>query len=1006
MSDIYSDLCITVQALRRSVEGIRTPLAPATGVAAYVYTHQAATAFRVLTDIRVRHLLADEVGLGKTVQALMILNALRYERPGLRALVVVPNPLAAQWRDEIMTRAHSTPIGDESGGEGPQYIRLAWEDQLNQSNPDGSATWRLADIDPNRYDVLIVDELHRLRANLQDRLVRVARDFQHLLLLTATPAFQDARRHAQLFAMLEPERSSLARASEASDSATVETILGRDQATAASCVPEKLTVAALTNCAYRRVIRTRRSDYQGVLPTRKHIALRTQPLSVEKERQALMWDYFKHLDDVRLEVDPVKLAKRVILSPPSLEQRIDYLRRYGHERLGLLERAKPLVHPSQGDSRADALVDLLSRIWRSDKTDRVIVAAQDNLTVDYLFDIVRARIPLIGRIGSRTPLVAARIRQGMTTEALQDLGGAGNETNENLELFQRGEAQVLFAPELAQTGLNLQCARILVLYSVPWMPQEVDQWIGRLDRIGNAAAFGPDGAARTIDIYTISQEGLVDERVVTVLQRFRAFERSVNLDGAHLQGVSDLIEAAALRPQQANWHHLEDETEAMALEDEVTELESALRPHLPWNVEWAAEIRKHIESIPPAPLALVPPGRCPTGPRSWDRASEGMWRLLSRADEFHIRLNEDPDGGRFQSIWYRFGAPGIKHARDVLSRPVFTFGQDPSFDRSPKHAHAFISRRGDITSPPRRWVTLRIDEEDTLRPLHFGSFGNALHDELVAEWRPKTVKMFSVQIDLPSGHPYFEYGGAGLYVIRLSVLDAAAALEAPTTAKNSFLAIATAATRTPPDQLETLMPRFQREMECAIEADTRWLRACLIGELCVQGLKATSKRWGQATIDEIRTLLNPLFGLSDGMPRSSAWTPPERWHRQIEGAVARLRNVGQDSAQTSWSHRLPAFRSALEARCEVLREEARDAVELAKINLTSADAALVSARQRGDPGQTTKSRNAREAAADKVDMTRAMWDERIAWIERCLAGIQDILPTERLMAVVSVRKLS
>ena len=86
----YANLCLAAQALRREFEGVRTPLAPATGVAAFLYTHQLANVFRVLTDLRVRHLLADEVGLGKTVQALMILNALRYQRQDLRALVIVP----------------------------------------------------------------------------------------------------------------------------------------------------------------------------------------------------------------------------------------------------------------------------------------------------------------------------------------------------------------------------------------------------------------------------------------------------------------------------------------------------------------------------------------------------------------------------------------------------------------------------------------------------------------------------------------------------------------------------------------------------------------------------------------------------------------------------------------------------------------------------------------------------------------------------------------------------
>lgn len=105
------------------------------GVGGSVYTHQLANVHRVLTDVRVRHLLADEVGLGKTVQALMVLNALRCQRPDLKALVIVPDHLVTQWRDELLTRSHTAPLGEDTAPdgeepEGGQYIRLVWEDQL------------------------------------------------------------------------------------------------------------------------------------------------------------------------------------------------------------------------------------------------------------------------------------------------------------------------------------------------------------------------------------------------------------------------------------------------------------------------------------------------------------------------------------------------------------------------------------------------------------------------------------------------------------------------------------------------------------------------------------------------------------------------------------------------------------------------------------------------------------------------------------------------------------
>ena len=330
MRNAYAELCLKVQALRRSFEGLRTPLASATGVAGpSIYTHQVANVHRVLTDVRVRHLLADEVGLGKTVQALMVLNSLRHQRPDLRALVIAPDRLVPQWRDEILTRAHSVPKGTDVDGEGSQYIRLAWEAQLGMETNDGKPKWTLADIDPDRYQVLVVDEVHRLTSRLQERIVRVAGRFEHLLLLTATPTFQDVQKRSQLFAMLEPERSQLVRASSGAGRDVVEELMERDRVAAMSCLPHDLTREALTNCVYRRVIRTRRADYSGVLPSRKHISILTEPLAAEEERQALMWEYFNHLGDISLEVDPVLLAKRVILSPPSLEQRVDFLRRKG-----------------------------------------------------------------------------------------------------------------------------------------------------------------------------------------------------------------------------------------------------------------------------------------------------------------------------------------------------------------------------------------------------------------------------------------------------------------------------------------------------------------------------------------------------------------------------------------------------------------------------------------------------------------------------------------------------
>lgn len=1015
----YVDLCLHLQALRRQAEEARTPLASALGVAGSIYTHQVANVLRVLTDIRVRHLLADEVGLGKTVQALMILNALRRQRRDLRALVIVPDRLVPQWRDELMTRAHTAPYETNAPGDG-QYVRLAWEDQLRQEDAGGARKLALTDIDPTRYHVLIVDELHSLRADLQDRIVRVSGEFEHLLVLTATPSFQRPDRHAQLFALLEPERTIRARG-EVADSApevavgddlskwpewaaerVVDALLARDRAAASTVDEGSLTATAMALCAYRRVIRTRRVDYRGVLPRRQHCPIVVEPLGAEVDRQALMWRYFAHLEDLSTQVDPVLLAKRVILSPPSLEQRVDFFRRKGHERDGLLERVKPLVHKSNGDSRADALVDLLAAIWARAPEERVLVAAQDNLTVDYLFELVQARLPEIGPLGARVPLVAARVRQGMETGAVEDLGGFGNETSENLEAFQRGKAQVLFAPEAAQVGLNLQCARVLVLYSVPWRPEEVEQWIGRLDRIGNVAAFPVDGAAQTIDVYTIAQRGLVDEKVVTVLQRFNAFERSVNLDGAHLGQVAEAIEDAALRPDAVSWRALEERTASMAAEDAVQELSSALRPHLPWQVRWATALRQRLDAMRPvAPVMGDIPEHSATGPKAWDRAIEPMFRLLKKAGDYHLRWNTDPETGKkFRTLWYRFGEPGMYGHRPVTARVVFTFGADPSHERSPRHAHAFITRRGDIGSPPRRDVSLEVEHGDVQRPLHFVNFGDALHDELIDSWAQPPATQQGFEVTYFDDHDLWNHAEPGWFLLRMSALDPADALAAERTLEETERAVAAAVTRSATERLRELVDPFSSAARCSLEADARWLRASLMAATTLAARWKSTRGWQDVPEEGIAALMNPMAHERDGLPRAAAAVEVDA---TASSELQRLR-AAERSGREVWSSEQAAFAAELRARLRVVEEEARDALELARREVARAEAALVDAEERGNRAQITRAEHLRDAAVDVAAMTEVYWQRRAAWLRACEAAVAELRPRERLVAAIRARR--
>ena len=142
--------------------------------------------------------------------------------------------------------------------------------------------------------------------------------------------------------------------------------------------------------------------------------------------------------------------------------------------------------------------------------------------------------------------------------------------------------------------------------------------------------------------------------------------------------------------------------------------------------------------------------------------------------------------------------------------------------------------------------------------------------------------------------------------------------------------------------------------------------------------------------------------IANGIPRSTLWKQPEQMSRSIEKALHWLRSRDEKTAGTCWSPRFPELERALQLRIFVIREEARDAVELAGVELVKARFALSLARNRGNPGQITRATNARAVALDREDMTRALWEERETWLSETRSMLEKVLPEERLTAVLRV----
>ena len=210
----------------------------------------------------------------------------------------------------------------------------------------------------------------------------------------------------------------------------------------------------------------------------------------------------------------------------------------------------------------------------------------------------------------------------------------------------------------------------------------------------------------------------------------------------------------------------------------------------------------------------------------------------------------------------------------------------------------------------------------------------------------------------------------------------------------------------PPERLVQLMRPFIRAVRCAIEADVRWLRSQLTADFRIDCMRRVEKHWVRVGADAVGALLNPMAHERNGIARCNEWRPVGEQRRSALEALRQLRAVDPDVAGACWSHRFPEFDHALEARRDMVKEEGRDALTLAGLELGEAESTLQAAQNRGNRGQITRVENQRNEAAAVVEMTRAMWEQRDAWLRDCVGGVRAVRPKERVAAMLRVQRLT
>jgi SNF2 family DNA or RNA helicase len=440
--------------------------------------YQVNVASRVLGSLFGRAILADEVGLGKTIEAMLVLKELRVRGRLSSALILVPATLVEQWKEELENKAAVTVATHDQ----PRF----WtRDVVLMSLSRAKMTASAGRLSRRSWDLVIVDEAHALKnaSTVAHRFVKTL-DTRRLLLLTATPIENDLRELFNLLCLVDPAAYPSFRRFSADflrDRFLVKDIEG------------------LRRFCSRYLVRNRRAEVFPEMPPRMHRTVPYRPYGEET----------RFLDAVvRFGRQVFKRAAGRRRGEPGATQGhamllVTLLLKEGcsspHAVLSTLEKASyPMLKPDEV-TLLDAILSAGRSIRRTAKIEALVAAIQELgesavVYVEYMATHEQVRCAL----------EAAGIHVIPFTGVLSQV-----ERTVRLGRF-RSEGGVLLCSEVGGQGLNLQHCRVVVNYDIPWNPMKLEQRIGRIHRFGQE---------RPIDVLTLLAPGTYEDHIVQLLDR-------------------------------------------------------------------------------------------------------------------------------------------------------------------------------------------------------------------------------------------------------------------------------------------------------------------------------------------------------------------------------------------------------------------------------------------------------------------------------------------------------
>ncbi|MDZ7582910.1 MAG: helicase-related protein [Deltaproteobacteria bacterium] len=542
--------------------------------------HQIHALSRAISGDRVRYLLADEVGLGKTIEAGLVMRELKLRGLVRRTLVVSPKGIATQWVAEMQTHFNEQfqlVLGDDIStlqrlAPGADQRSSAWSmfDQvivsLDSVKPmDKRRGWtaeRVAEYNRSRFedlitagwDLVIVDEAHRLGGST-DQVARyklgrgLAEAAPYVLLLSATPHQGKTDAFHRLMSLLDddafPDMESVTRDRVAPYVIRTEKRKAIDADGKPLFKPRRTQMAPvawesrhhLQQLLYEAVTDYVREGYNQALREKKrHIGFlmilmqrlvvsSTRAIRTTLERRLAVLKDGEQQASLRL----AELENGAEGSESPDDEIAELYDMDGQELLDELLKSHVSALQSEG-SHVETLLDAALRCEQAGPD------AKAEALIEWIYKLQAEENEPDLKVLIFTEFVPT---QQMLKEFLEARGISVVTLNGSMDMEERGAAQdafrkshrVLVSTDAGGEGLNLQFAHVIINYDIPWNPMRLEQRIGRVDRIGQP---------KTVQAINFVFEDSVEFRVREVLEQ----KLSVIFEEFGIDKTGDVLDSA------------------------------------------------------------------------------------------------------------------------------------------------------------------------------------------------------------------------------------------------------------------------------------------------------------------------------------------------------------------------------------------------------------------------------------------------------------------------------